>query len=400
MLWETIRLAVQAIRRNVLRSLLTVLGVVIGVASVIAMLTVGEGSSRAVAAQVSSMGSNLLIMRPGRQGFGPPGSDAPKFDLADVAAIQQLSSVAYAAPVVNSTQTVVYGNANTSTQITGTSAAYLPLGGWQVTSGRAFTDAEERGGAALCLVGTSVREELFGSVDPVGQTIRIKQLSCDVIGALGSKGASAMGSDQDDVIIMPIRTLQRRIIGNADVNSISIGLKDGISTSRGLRDIGALMRERRKIGDGADNNFNIIDMKEVASTLSGVNSVLTGMLSAVAAVSLLVGGIGIMNIMLVSVTERTREIGIRLSVGATSGQVLMQFLVEAVVLSIAGGVLGIAVGLGLAAGATSAMGIPFAPQGWVIALAFAFSAIVGVVFGFFPARRAARLDPIEALRYQ
>ncbi|MFZ0100295.1 MAG: ABC transporter permease [Gemmobacter sp.] len=400
MLWETIRLAVQAIRRNVLRSLLTVLGVVIGVASVIAMLTVGEGSSRAVAAQVSSMGSNLLIMRPGRQGFGPPGSDAPKFDLADVAAIQQLSSVAYAAPVVNSTQTVVYGNANTSTQITGTSAAYLPLGGWQVTSGRAFKDAEERGGAALCLVGTSVREELFGSVDPVGQTIRIKQLSCDVIGALGSKGASAMGSDQDDVIIMPIRTLQRRIIGNADVNSISIGLKDGISTSRGLRDIGALMRERRKIGEGADNNFNIIDMKEVASTLSGVNSVLTGMLSAVAAVSLLVGGIGIMNIMLVSVTERTREIGIRLSVGATSGQVLMQFLVEAVVLSIAGGVLGIAVGLGLAAAATSAMGIPFAPQGWVIALAFAFSAIVGVVFGFFPARRAARLDPIEALRYQ
>jgi putative ABC transport system permease protein len=209
-----------------------------------------------------------------------------------------------------------------------------------------------------------------------------------------------MGSDQDDVIIMPIRTLQRRIIGNADVNSISIGLKDGISTSRGLRDIGALMRERRKIGEGADNNFNIIDMKEVASTLSGVNSVLTGMLSAVAAVSLLVGGIGIMNIMLVSVTERTREIGIRLSVGATSGQVLMQFLVEAVVLSIAGGVLGIAVGLGLAAAATSAMGIPFAPQGWVIALAFAFSAIVGVVFGFFPARRAARLDPIEALRYQ
>ncbi len=247
----------------------------------------------------------------------------------------------------------------------------------------------------MCLVGTSVREELFGSVDPVGQTIRIKQLSCDVVGALGSKGASAMGSDQDDVIIMPIRTLQRRIIGNADVNSISIGLKDGISTSRGLRDIGALIREHRKIGDGADN-----DMKEVASTLSGVNAVLTGMLSAVAAVSLLVGGIGIMNIMLVSVTERTREIGIRLSVGATSGQVLMQFLVEAVVLSIAGGVLGIAVGLGLAAGATSAMGIPFAPQGWVIALAFAFSAIVGVVFGFFPARRAARLDPIEALRYQ
>lgn len=401
MLWETVRLAGQAIRRNVLRSLLTVLGVVIGVAAVIAMVTVGEGSARQVQAQVSSLGSNLLILRPGRQGMGPPGqNDAPRFALADAVALKDLSVVRHAAPVVNSTQTVVAGNANISTQITGTTSDYLSLGGWQITAGRAFTPTEERGGTALCLLGATARDKLFGAADPLGATLRVKQLSCEVIGTLGAKGASAMGSDQDDVILMPIRTLQRRVVGSPEVNSISIGLSEAVSTERGLRDIAALMRERRRIGTGQDNNFSLIDMKQLASTLSGVNSILTGMLSAVAAVSLLVGGIGIMNIMLVSVTERTREIGIRLSVGATAGQVLMQFLVEAVVLSIAGGVLGIAAGLGLAAVAAMFMDIPFAPSLGIVALAFAFSAVVGVVFGFFPARRAARLDPIEALRHQ
>lgn len=401
MLWEAVRLAVQEIRRNVLRSLLTVLGVVIGVAAVIAMVTVGQGSSAQVTAQVESLGSNLLILRPGRPVMGPGSRpDAPRFTLGDVAAIRALPSVARAAPSISSAQTVVFGNSNTSTSITGTTADYLELGGWVLTTGRPFTATEERGGAAVCIIGQTVRQRLFDQIDPMGQLLRIRNLSCEVIGLLQAKGASSFGQDQDDLVMMPVRTVQRRLIGSSDVSGISIGLRDDVSTARGAQDIDALMRERRRIGPGDEADFSLTDLKQIAATLSGISTILAGMLSSVAAVSLLVGGIGIMNIMLVSVTERTREIGIRLSVGATSAQVLLQFLVEAVVLSVAGGVLGIMVGLGLAAAASAFMAIPFAPSAAVVALAFAFSAVVGVVFGYFPARRAAALDPIEALRHQ
>ena len=402
MLTETLRLAVQAIRRNLMRSLLTVLGVVIGVAAVIAMVTVGQGSSAQVTAEVESLGSNLVILRPGKQSMGPPSArdSAPAFRLADVAALQGLSSVAYAVPIVSSTQTVIFGNANVTTTITGTSVDYLALGGWTLQHGRPFTDSEDRAGTPACLLGETVRAALFGQSDPTGETIRVKALSCTVIGTLAPKGASTMGQDQDDTVLMPVRAVQRRLAGSAEVASVSIGLKSGVSTTRGIRDITALMRERRRIALGQEDDFSVFDLKQIATALSGVSAVLTGLLSAVAAVSLLVGGIGIMNIMLVSVTERTREIGIRLSVGATAAQVLLQFLVEAVVLSLAGGLLGILLGLGLAALAAGIMGIPFLPSLPVIALAFAFSAVVGVIFGYFPARRAARLDPIEALRHQ
>lgn len=401
MIWETVRLAFTAIIRNKLRSFLTVLGVVIGVAAVIAMVTIGQGSSAQVEASVEALGTNVLIVRPGTRSFGPSsGPPAPRFTLKDAEALAELSTVQYAAPVVSSSQTVVASGANTTSQVYGTTADYLLVQNWALTAGRSFTDGEQKSGAALCILGQTVRTKLFGTADPIGETVRIKGLSCEVIGLLAVKGAGTFGQDQDEVVLMPARTVQRRLEGDQDVDSISVALRREVTAARGIAQVSEVLRERRRIGLGQTDNFSVTDMKEISSMLSGVSSVLTSLLSAVAAVSLLVGGIGIMNIMLVSVTERTREIGIRLAVGATSGQVLTQFLVEAVVLSVLGGVLGIITGLGLAWVGTMFMAIPFAPSGAIVALAFGFSALVGVVFGYFPARNAARLDPIEALRHQ
>ena len=401
MLWETVRLALTAIRRNVLRSFLTVLGVVIGVAAVIAMVTVGQGSSQQVAASVESLGTNVLIVRPGTQIMGPGSRNtAPPFKLADIAALEELPALEAAAPVVTTSETAVFGNMNRMTSVTGTTAAYLAIGGWEMARGRGFTTIEDRSGANVCIIGETLRAALFGATDPTGEKIRLKAISCEVIGLLVAKGAGSFGQDQDDIVIMPVRTVQRRLLGSQDVSTIMMQVAPGVSSERAIGDIQALLRERRRISLGEDDNFAVMDMKELATMLNSVNAVLTGLLSSVAAVSLLVGGIGIMNIMLVSVTERTREIGIRLAVGAEARQVLMQFLVEAVVLSVLGGVIGIALGLGLAYVAAQFMAIPFTPGLGTILLAFGFSAAVGMVFGFFPARAAARLDPIEALHHQ
>ncbi|MFZ1482449.1 MAG: ABC transporter permease [Paracoccaceae bacterium] len=400
MIWETVRLALLALRRNKLRSGLTMLGIVIGVAAVIAMVTVGQGSSRSVTQSVASLGTNVLSVRPDR-GPGPGGGQTLRpFTLRDAEALAALPVVGQLAPVASSSQVVVAGNANAQTQITGSSSAWIEVANWTIASGRNFTLGEDRAGLAVCILGQTVRRSLFGATDPVGQTVRVKSIACEVIGVLAPKGAGSFGQDQDDLVVMPIRLLQRRLEGDTDVNSIQISLASGVAVADGVAEIEALMRERRRITIDKDDDFSVTDMKEVASMLGSVNSVLSGLLSSVAAVSLLVGGIGIMNIMLVSVTERTREIGIRLAVGANARQVLMQFLVEAVALSLLGGVVGIAVGLGMAWGASRFMEIPFAPDPLIVALAFGFSAVVGVVFGFFPARRAAKLDPIEALRHQ
>jgi len=401
MLWEAIRLAARSIIRNKLRSFLTILGIVIGVAAVIAMVTVGQGSSRQVAASVESLGSDMLVLRPGRRGFGPPSGTRPRaLSLRDAEALAALPVVAQLAPLVSTAQTVVVGNANASTQITGSTADWLGVANWTLASGRNFTPAEDRAGQSLCLLGQTVRQSLFGTGDPLGQTLRIKAVTCQVVGLLAPKGAGSFGQDQDDLVVMPIRLLQRRLAGDSDVSSIQISLAAGVSVEDGTAEITALMRERRRITINKDDDFSISDMKEVASMLGSINAVLSGLLSSVAAVSLLVGGIGIMNIMLVSVTERTREIGIRLAVGASARQVLTQFLVESVVLSLLGGLMGIVLGLAMAWGGSRFMAIPFAPDPLIVALAFCFSAVVGVVFGFFPARRAARLDPIDALRHQ
>ena len=401
MIWETVRLAFQAILRNALRSFLTVLGVVIGVAAVIAMVTIGQGSSEQVTASVESLGSNVLILRPGRAMMGPGTREsAPAFRLADAEALADLPVVQAASPVTSSSMTAVYGNANATTTVTGTDMSYLEVNNWPIVRGRGFATVEEKAGAAVCIIGETVRQTLFGNTDPTGEAIRLKTISCEVVGLLQAKGASSFGMDQDDVVIVPIRMMQRRIAGNPDVSSIRVSLAPNVTTDRGIREIEALMRERRRIDLGDVDNFSVTDMKEISSMLTGINNVLTGLLSAVAAVSLLVGGIGIMNIMLVSVTERTREIGIRLAVGAQARQVMMQFLIEAIVLSLIGGLIGILLGLALAFAGAQVMSIPFSPSLPVIALAFVFSAVVGIVFGYFPARSAARLDPIEALRYQ
>ena len=399
MLWNALLLALREIRRNVLRSILTILGVVIGVAAVIIMVTLGGGATRAVSSQIESMGSNLLMIRMG-QSMGPgSGIGVPPFKIEDAIALQRdIPGIRVLAPSASQTATAIAGNNSWSTSVTGTDNRYLDVRNWPLERGRPFTEGELRAGQALCLIGATVSKELFGHRDPIGENLRIKTISCKVIGLLAAKGQSSMGRDQDDLILMPLRAFQRRIAGNQDVTLIQVSIRDGESTERAKADIERLLRERRKIDATEQDNFGVNDMKELTKMLTGTTQVLTTLLSAVAAVSLLVGGIGIMNIMLVSVTERTREIGIRLAIGALEREVLMQFLVEAVVLSSLGGILGIILALASSLALADLLMVPFIFNGGIVLTAFLFSAAVGIIFGYFPARRAARLDPIDALR--
>ena len=304
------------------------------------------------------------------------------------------------APIVQRAVIAVAGNKNRTTQAVGTQGPYLDARDWSLAMGRNFTEAETRSGRAVCVLGETVRQDLFGMQDPLGAQIRVAQIPCEVIGVLSAKGKNTFGQDQDDLVLMPLRTVQRRIAGNTDVTTIVIAVDRAEDIARAKKDIEALMRERRHIREGEVDDFTVNDLQEIATTIQSVTGILTLFLSAIAAVSLLVGGIGIMNIMLVSVTERTREIGIRLAIGARERDVLTQFLVEAVMMSALGGVVGIALGLGLSALATAALSMPFVPSFGIVVIAFIFSAIIGIGFGFFPARRAARLDPIEALRHE
>jgi putative ABC transport system permease protein len=296
--------------------------------------------------------------------------------------------------------TLISGSENRNTLVTGTDNDYFTTQDWQLSAGRIFLEGEIRGGKAACIIGETVHEKLFSGGDAIGRNLRVGKVACEVIGVLNVKGQSGGGSDQDDVVLIPLRVFQRRIAGSTNISSISISADEGVETAKVQADIERLLRERRNITPGKDDDFTVRDMKQIAETQTGTTTVLTGLLGAVASVSLLVGGIGIMNIMLVSVTERTREIGIRLAIGALEGQVLLQFLMEAVVLSLFGGILGVLLGLGLAALGTRALQIPFGIDLTIVLIAFAFSAVVGVAFGYFPARRAARLDPIEALRHE
>ncbi|MFO1406121.1 MAG: ABC transporter permease [Steroidobacteraceae bacterium] len=400
MLWNTVLLALRAIRRNLLRSFLTVLGIVIGVAAVITMVTLGNGATRSVTDQISSMGSNLLIVIPGQR-FGPGGDNAPRFKVSDADAVHsQVSAARLVAPVVSASATAVYQSNNWSTVVTGTTGDYFEAGNWEIASGRTFTDAEERAGRAACVIGQTVREKLFGTREPVGEEIRVRQFACEVVGLLRSKGQSAMGSDQDDVIVMPLRTVQRRITGSQDVGRLMVAAAPGSSLDAVKEQVTELMRERRKIADDEDDDFRVMDTRQIAQTLTSTTKILTGLLAAVAAVSLLVGGIGIMNIMLVSVTERTREIGTRLAIGALEREVLLQFLVEAVVLAGLGGIAGIVLATVSSIGLAKLMGVPYLFSPGINLLSFGFATAIGVMFGYFPARRAASLNPIEALRHE
>ncbi len=403
MLLETLVLAQREIRRNVLRSSLTILGIVIGVAAVITMVTVGNGATAKVTSDISKLGSNLLQLRPGQGHRGPGGArtKAKDFETADVKAIErEISGLKAVAPLSSSSGQAIYGNQNWSTTLTGSVNAFMTVRDWELASGRKFTAGEMRAGKAVCILGGTVRDELFGGQDPLGATIRLRKISFKVVGVFESKGQSGFGTDQDDFVLIPLRTLQRRLAGNTDIKAVFVSAREGVSTSGVKADIERLMRERRHIALGKEDDFNVRDMQEIASTLTGTTRVLTGLLGAVAAVSLLVGGIGIMNIMLVSVTERTREIGTRLAIGALEKEVLMQFLVEAVVLSSFGGFFGIAIGLTAAAFGARALAVPFVFNFQIVLIAFAFSAAVGVLFGYVPARKAARMDPIEALRHE
>jgi len=401
MLWNTVLLALREIRRNLLRSALTMLGIVIGVASVIVMVNLGSAATRQVSEQIASLGSNLLTVRPGqRLGFGQR-SEAAAFDIDDARAIrEEIAGVAEVAPVAAQATTAIYGNRNWTTTLTGGENNYLDVGNWKLAAGREFSPGELRAGAAVCIIGDIVRSELFGNQDPVGEKIRLNKMSCEVIGLLASKGQSLGGHTQDDLILIPLRTFWRRVSGKQEVQSIYVSARDGVSTSKVQRDIELLLRERRRIAAGEDDDFNVRDLREIADALTGTTRVLTSLLGTVAAVSLVVGGIGIMNIMLVSVTERTREIGIRLAIGALERDVLMQFLIEAMVLSSLGGIIGILVAIVATYLLSAMLKSPVVLDGGIMLIAFLFSAAVGVVFGFFPARKAARLDPIEALRYE
>jgi len=403
MFGNAIVLALREIRRNVLRSTLTILGIVIGVGAVITMVTIGEGATARVQADIQKLGSNLLQVYRG-QGFGGGGGarqSAPPFSVDDVEAIKnEISGVRAVAPTIGTGAQAIYGNSNWATQVQGTDDQYITVRDWPLASGRNFSDSELRAGAAVCILGATVQRELFGGEDPVGANIRLGKLSCQIIGTLTSKGQSGFGQDQDDLVVVPLRTMQRRMVGNSDVSSIMVSARDGVSTEKVQADIEALLRERRKIRPGADPDFNVRDLKEISSAMTQTTRVLTTLLAAVAAVSLLVGGVGIMNIMLVSVTERTREIGTRLAVGAMARDVLLQFLIEAVTLAAFGGIIGIVLGLSAGALATHAFNVPFVLNVGIVMLSFAFSAAVGIVFGYFPARRAAQLDPIEALRHE
>ncbi len=400
MWFNTLMLALRSIRRNLLRSFLTILGIVIGVSAVITMVTLGNGATLAVHQQIASLGTNLLQVRPGQR-LGPGSSSAPAFKDVDADAIaQQIGGVRAVAPEGRTGSTVVAGGRNWTSSIIGSTNAWLDAGNWRLGAGREFTPEELRAGAAVCLIGATLQRELFAGRDALGQALRIKGFSCEIIGVLESKGQGAFGNDQDEVVLLPLATLQRRVTGSTRVQTLLVAMQEGSDATRLTANLRDLLRERRKLADADEDNFNILDTKQLADTLSGTTKVMTMLLGAVAAVSLLVGGIGIMNIMLVSVTERTREIGLRLAIGALEREVLLQFLIEAVVLAALGGIVGIVLATGASLALAQAMQVPYVFSPGVNALSFLFSAAIGVLFGYFPARRAARMDPIEALRHE
>jgi putative ABC transport system permease protein len=398
----TVLLALRAIRRHLLRSILTVLGIVIGVFAVVTIVTLGKGATESTRQQISSLGANILTVLPGQaNGRGGGGEAPPPFKFEDLDAIRdQVAGVTAVAPQAQSSAIAVHNAANWSTTVNGTTGAYLDAQDWKVEDGRRFTDAEEQAGKSVCLMGSTVKQNLYPDEAPVGTTLRLGNVSCTVIGVLATRGAGGFGQDNDDTVLMPIKAVQRRFTGNRDIRAIIVSADPAYDSADVQESIAKLLRERRNIAGGKLDDFTIFDSRQIADTLSGITNILTGIVSAVAAISLLVGGIGIMNIMLVSVTERTREIGIRLAIGAVAREVMLQFLVEAVVLSCLGGLIGLVLALFASIGLTAALKVPFVFDPWTNLTAFLFSGLIGVVFGYFPARRAAALNPIDALRYE
>ena len=404
-----LRVAMRALAVNKLRSALTMLGIVIGVGAVIVMIAVGAGAQARVEEQIRSLGSNLLLILSGsttaggvRMGFGSNLTISED----DAAAISREIQETTAAPALRGTAQIVWGNQNWSTVIFGVTPDYLEVREWDLAAGHAFDASDLSGATKVCLVGQTVARQLFGGGDPLGQQIRIRRVPFTVIGVLDSKGQSMMGTDQDDLILMPISTARKRVLGATNlakqrsVGTIWVKVREGYDMKAAEAQVHGLLRQRHRLQPGQDDDFSLRNLEEVAATQEASSRVLALLLAAVASVSLLVGGIGIMNIMLVSVTERTREIGLRMAVGARTRDILGQFLVEAVTLSLIGGLVGVALGMGSSYAIANFFGWRVLLSAEAVGLAVAFAFVIGVFFGFYPARKAARLNPVEALRFE
>jgi len=403
----SLQIALRALMVNKMRSALTMLGIIIGVSAVIAMVAVGSGAKARIAEQIASMGSNLLIVLSGSStsgGIRMGSGTVPTLTTEDAKAIlSEIPSVRYVAPTLSGVAQVVYGNQNWSTSIMGTMPEMLDIREWAVASGRSFTQQDVDGTGKVCLLGMTVAENLFGGIDPVGQIVRMKNVPFTVIGVLSRKGQSTWGQDQDDTVIVPLTTAQKRLFGMqfpGMVRQISVQAKGPEMMKEAEEQINALLRQRHRIQANQDNDFTVRNLTEIMATAEQSANVMSLLLGAIASISLIVGGIGIMNIMLVSVTERTREIGIRIAVGAKSKDILFQFLIESLVLSLIGGILGITIGIGGTYVLSSFTQWPTLLSIRAILLAFLFAGSVGVFFGFYPARKASLLDPIDALRYE
>lgn len=384
-----------------MRSLLTVLGIVIGVAAVITMVTLGNGASTAIRQEIESFGMNQIMLRPGMR-LGPGQKvGAPDFKVEDVDALkQQIAGVDAAAAQTSKSMTIVANGRNWQTSVIGTSNDYFAIDNRELSAGRYFEEGEEAAGSAVCVIGSTVANELFGSTENVlGEQIRTGGFSCRVVGLTKTKGSSAMGGDQDDFVVMPLKTVQRRILGENRVSALLVSMNPESDRERLKTAITDLMRERRSLSAGDDDNFSVMDTAEIAEKVASTTRIMTTLLGAVAGVSLLVGGIGIMNIMLVTVTERTREIGIRRAIGAERSSIVIQFLIEAAMLCGIGGIIGILIGTGgsLLVGRLMFQ-MTIYPAAWITLCAFTLSVALGILFGIYPAAKAARLQPVEALR--
>jgi putative ABC transport system permease protein len=402
-----VRVALTAIRRNKVRSALTMLGVIIGVASVIAMISLGSGARASIDEQIQSQGTNVIFVsagsfggRGGGQVRGGAGS-ITTLTLEDAQAIEaEVAGVARLSPYVRGRAQVVAGNQNWNTQVEGVNEEYVAIRNWPVASGENFTGRDVNVAEKVALLGASVADQLFPDQEPVGQIIRISNMPFRVGGVLSRKGQGQWGNDQDDVILAPYTTVQKRLLGIQHIQQVALSASSTDAVERTAVAITRLLRERHRTTSPEDDDFTVRTVEEMAATRVQMANTMTLLLMSVASVSLLVGGIGIMNIMLVSVTERTREIGLRMAVGARTRDILRQFLAEAIALSVVGGIAGVLLGLGVSRGITGGLGWPTLITPSSIAIAFAFSAAVGVFFGYYPARKAASLDPIEALRYE
>ena len=405
-LLSIVPLAFGALRRNRMRSLLTALGVIIGVGALIVTVASGEGSKAVLQEQLATLGTNLLIVLPGSSTLGGarggPGTGKPltHADLLEI--VKGASASRYAAPVDRTVVQVVLDNQNWLTTVYGSTPEFFAIREWTTSRGRFFNAGEADSGAKVCVLGETVARQLFGSGDPLGQVVRVKAMPCEIIGVLTTKGQSSQGQDQDDLVVMPWVTFKSRMMSQdrIHVGSILVSAVSPDEVSHAQSQVTGILRQQHRLSDTQLDDFTVRNLADLAATQEKAADAQTGMLRNVAAVSLLVGGIGIMNIMLVSVTERTREIGIRLAIGASENRVLLQFLIEAVVLSAAGGLIGIALGIGGAMALASAMGWPFVFTPFWILVAFGISMAIGVIFGFYPARKAARMNPIDALRFE